>query len=365
MSYSRQTLSALVLLCGAWFGVNQADEPQLLPQAGVLVLRTGTVLRGEIVRVGDRYLVTLSGNDEVGVPVAHVQMHCASLDEAYERKRALLPVPAGASDHLQLADWCLRYELLASAAEQLMAAQSLAPDDPAPALFEKRLRLAAQRPPQHPRGGEVTELPTPPAARDQTARPLAPGTVEQFTSTIQPLLINRCGAGACHGSPANASFSLIFPQGSRVLPRRFTQRNLQTALELLDHETPERSPLLQMATTAHGGAASAALSPQDVTPLRHLVRWVHHSAGHTWSETSRPQATAAGPGPPQAVAAPRLAPSAPEGAAPLDDDWAPPATTDQLVQPVQHTETVPAQFPQGRDPFDPEVFNRRYLPSGG
>ena len=267
--------------------VTEADEPQLLPQTGILVLRTGRVLRGDIVRVGDRYVVAVGEHDEVGVPVDAVEMQCASLQEAYARQRNQLPTNSKVADHLKLADWCLQYDLLGCAAEQLMAAQRCDPSDPHNVVFEKRLRLAAQQSVSSSAPATRTAKIVVPPDLDKMTRSLPSGTVERFTNTVQPILINRCGASNCHGPNSHASFRLTFPSWRRTLPRRYTQRNLQSALALLDQGDPRRSPLLVMATQAHGDAKTPPLTDDNVTQLNHLAEWIYHSLG---SQTPDPPA---------------------------------------------------------------------------
>jgi hypothetical protein len=195
--------------------------------------------------------------------------------------------------------------------------------------------------------------------------------MEQFTNTVQPLLINRCGAGACHGPTSDSSFTLTFPHRSRILPRRFTERNLRATLALLDAEAPDRSPLLRMATAAHGGASQPPLTAQDAPLARHLIQWAYQSTGHANAQSTvtrdTPADAALSPDDPAALpeagtpAAPADSlvvanrPSATQAAAteppPLDPDAGVPATP-------------PAGRDSGRDPFDPEIFNRRYLQRG-
>ena len=57
------TVTAIVVLALGTLGVILAEEPQLNPQNGVLVLRSGRVLSGGIVPHGDRYIVTLGLRD--------------------------------------------------------------------------------------------------------------------------------------------------------------------------------------------------------------------------------------------------------------------------------------------------------------
>ncbi len=373
MSYPRWTLVACTLISLALARDNQADDPQLLPRAGVLVLRTGRVLRGEISQVGDRFVVALSDRDEITLPVDKVEMRCDSLKDAYRRKRGELPPLAKVADHIQLADWCLRYDLMTEAAEQLMAAQRRDPSDPTNEHFEKRLRLAAHRrttPASSPIPKKTIVMP---AELDELVRGLPPETVEQFTNAVQPLLINRCGASRCHGSTTDSEFRLMYPHWSKTLPRRFTQQNLQTTLGLVDHDQPEQSPLLVMSTQIHGGAEKPALSENDVAQLRLLARWVFRSVVD--SDSSAPAVL-------QAPNALLLQPLDRPTRALNQSDTAPlstarssarsPGRYDPLVnmaqngvQPASHTESIqkpPVQDPEtGVDPFDPEIFNRRYL----
>lgn len=356
----------VVLLSAA--SVNQAEEPRILPRAGVLVLRNGAVLQGEILRVGDRYVVALNKRDEVAVPADTVDMQCDSLKDAYRRKAELLPLDASVAQHLELADWCLQNNLLAAAAEQLMAAQRWNPSDPANEHFEKRLRLAARQQP----GPATTRLPASEvgsrAELDELVRSLPASTVERFTETVQPLLINHCGASACHGMNADNSFRLMSPSRNGPLPRRFTQKNLQAVLEYVDPEQPGHSRLLQMATEAHGRAREPALTDRDVTQLHYLAEWVLQSTRDSQEE------------PPAVFQAPdsiALQPLDTCGAAPTESTVAadergkagysqppcPPGADD--VQPAGHVEplrkTDTKDNYSGVDPFDPEIFNRRYL----
>ena len=336
------------------------------------MLRSGRVLRGEIARVGDRYVVAVGENDEVGVSVEVVEMQCVSLEDAYHRKRALLPPDSKVADHLNLADWCLQYDLFACAAEQLMAAQQCDPADPRNESLEKRLRLAVQRPATASKGVESVTPAAVPSDLDEVIRGLPAGTVEKFTNAIQPLLINRCGASNCHGPSSSSSFRLAYPSWSRTLPRRFTQRNLQAAMAFVDREEPQRSPLLARATVVHGGMSKPALSDENAVQLQHLAEWVYLSRG---SESPEPHATA---GPPEPALLPpgvgEIAPPATVAAtgppSPLPAIANQPAARlDRDIQPASHvspaelkTESQPAS---GVDPFDPEVFNRRFGKKSG
>jgi hypothetical protein len=366
----------LILLCAAT--VNQADEPQITPQAGVLVLRTGRVLRGEIVRLGDRYVVTQGGKDEVGVPADSVELQCSSLEEAYQQKRSALRSPETAADHLALGDWCLRYELLGPASEQLDAARQLEPDSPTVALFERRVHMAAQQsaPTKTPR------LPAPPLVAqidlDQFVRQMPAGTVEQYTNAIQPLLINRCGTSGCHGPNSSSKFHLDYPGWSRILPRRFTQKNLHATMQFIDKTAPQNSPLLTMATAAHGTCQHATLGGREAAQLRQLADWVNRcAAGRTPPQNLNSpdsllmQSKAHRRGSAHRdVALPNSPPTPPPDPIhrqPAAEQTTPGRGTADNGPPDDATgdaaSNTPAPAPaqgQDQDPFDPAIFNKRY-----
>jgi hypothetical protein len=370
MSFPRWTLGAGLVLVLCALRVNHADQPQLSPRPGVLVLRTGRVLRGEIIRLGDRFVVTLGEQDEVGVPVTAVELHCDTLEAAYHRKREAISHHATAAKHLELADWCLRYELISSAAEQLILAQRLEPDNPANLKFERRLRLAARCASTPVTGSTPPSGVVSPAELDAFTSKVPPGTVERFTNTVQPLLINRCGAGNCHGPNSESSFRLAFPNWSRVIPRRFTQQNLRHVMQFVDSEQPGQSPLLLRSTRAHGGSDQPILDEHDTVQLQQLAAWVHQCAAGSSSTPSMnvwsPDAILRQLGKrrmptfhPSAESDDQEATVAESNAAATGKIASGPPSTNQPGHSQQHSAGSGATA--GRDPFDPEIFNRRYL----
>ena len=121
-------------------------------QDGVLLLNSGGVLHGQISVAGERYVVT-SKNSVVDVPASQVALVAESMADAYAQQRKQLPRET-AEAHLALADWCLRYELLEPAAQELADAHRLDPRDPQVALLERRLAVA--RLPKASRPADIT-----------------------------------------------------------------------------------------------------------------------------------------------------------------------------------------------------------------
>lgn len=353
------------------------------------MLRNGEVFRGIISRSGDRFLVTVPSG-RVVLRASEVDFCCSTLQEAYHRKRERKP-PDSVQDHLALAQWCQRYGLLESAAEELAAAKAADPSHPMIPLVERRIAAASeatlrQASPAKPVPGGIS-----PMQLDRMVRGMPPGTVESFTQTIQPMLMNNCASGGCHGPAATDTFSLLrIPVGTPP-SRRMTQRNLHTVLQWIDQENPDASPLLTAATRPHGSAKAPIFTDRQVAQYRQLLEWVYQVSQVAPPPAPPPQMTQN-----QAVARP-------DGAAPAvfhgPVDAAQPADGPQSEvvpasavadEPNDAVRTAAGSNPQGTspspmpnpawdrpgvqrgaelpqfvpaDPFDPEIFNRQFFPA--
>ena len=361
---SRNLLCQLLVLLVLVPLVADAAESERAPRTTVLVLRNGGVLVGQVVPAGDRYVVLMGDSSEVRVPVRDVEMHCIDLDEVYLRKRSSL-ASNDVTGHLNLADWCLQQKLHARAADQLLTAIALQPRHPRLAGLQRRLHLAVASPESHEtQDGSPSSL-IPMADLEKTTRSLPPGSVAEFTSQIQPLLLNQCGGNSCHGSGGASDFRLVRPALSRSLTRRFTLRNLHAVMQWVDLEHPESSPLLKVPSCAHGGLDTAVFGPREQQQFELLAAWVR-------SATVVPSAPVH-----ELVSEPHLAPAT----GLLQASYLQPfdLPEDSPDRPRRLTDTTPAQAsapaqrfgsgePTGesprhavaRDPFDAEVFNRRY-----
>jgi len=85
-------------------------------------------------------------------------------------------------------------------------------------------------------------LPVAARAADDLADPLAdPPGLASFTRAIQPLLLNRCAAGACHGSPEAAHLQLTRGPTRGRADRLTTLRNLQQVSDAVAHRGGDQS----------------------------------------------------------------------------------------------------------------------------
>jgi len=247
------------------------------PQEGVLLLLNGEVLQGKIVRVGDFYYVAVP-NGQVRIRATDVEIACRTLQEGYQFKRQNIRLPS-AQEHLNLGQWCIRHGLVEEAQRELAEAVRLQPDHPLIPLLRRRIEIARQPPLlpppstlESPFKGDSGEL-------ESWVRSLPPAVVEQFTQSIQPILLNNCTSSGCHGPTEKNRFSLLKPPTGQSSTRRLTQRNLTSTLPWIDLKEPLRSRLLTAPLTAHGSAKTPVFGNPNSPAYQRLVQWVLLVAG--------------------------------------------------------------------------------------
>jgi hypothetical protein len=340
---------AAVTLCCVATSVPWAAEPfQPAPQEGVLLLANGQILRGKITHGGDHYYVALD-DGEIRLKASEVEIFCRTIEDGYERKRLGMLI-GDADEHLDLAQWCIQHKLFGCAARELGEAMRLEPNHPKIAVLERRLQLAMNEqdvPQEAPPPGKPSlsndEL-------DRMVRGMPDGTVEAFSHTIQPMLLNNCTTSGCHGPGSTTSFSLLRIPLGRTPSRRLTQRNLHAALAQINTSAPSQSLLLAMSVREHGGARTAVFTSREVLQYRQLVAWVYRvSRAALPAEAQAPLATSL-----ERRAEPLLQSMPP----PLGPPSAPPAVTTTVVEKKQ----APDHRYVPIDPFDPEAFNRQSAP---
>lgn len=104
------------------------------------------------------------------------------------------------------------------------------------------------------------------------AADVPPELVAEFTRRVQPLVLNRCAAGACHGGPQSPvpRFARRDPHGG--IDRRSTLANLQGFLEAVgpDRDAGKIAALLAVqhpAKPASSRLVAAPLSPRERATL--------------------------------------------------------------------------------------------------
>jgi len=359
-------ISSRLIFTSLWVALTccTATAQSLAPREGAVLLRNGRVLNGVISTEGDRYVVTLPGRATVRLSAREVDMVGRDLEEIHDRRLRRID-PQNVAQQLELAQWCYRQALYREAASRLIAVYRLDPKNRDAAALERRLRARVAT----PQGGPAKAV-EPPSTKqsDQQAAVahLSSAVVSSFTTTIQPILMNRCAAAGCHGATSTGDFRLVRSPPRTSMPRRFTQRNLYEVILQIDKENPEQSPLLLKAAAAHGGRRDPVFAPSEGRYLAQLALWAKYVARHAEDD------------PPRSVHPPQQVLTQSSSATPagvnLPSDTPKNATDPQRTQPAApapgldtpETTATPARRPgeEQSDPFDPQAFNRRWHPDG-
>jgi hypothetical protein len=328
---------------------------------GILVLRSGAVVCGKIVRSGDQYEVQ-SPAGTMAVPESLVKLHAPNLSEAYARLRASAEAQSGANGRITLAQWCLTNHLEKEACQELRDALALEPDrDDA-----KRLLRSAEDA-LEARGKPAKTAPAVDAVRASrqtegtTEEPGSLGGLSreqalQFARRIQPLLVNNCTAAGCHGRDSETGFRLSKVTPGKDASRHAAERNLAEILEQIDVKKPRSSPLLTAPRGNHGRRGRPIFAgPRGEEQLAELARWVTAVAAEETQREKRGQ-----PGGPAKNSVEQVV-SRNDGGLPRGKSAA--ATRDPFA-PVpaagasaKQSEKSPITRDQV-DPFDPANFNR-------
>ena len=362
-------------------GQKSTGDPSGTPRQGVVVLHGGQVFTGKITRAGDLYHVVFP-NGEIRLRASQVALHCDSIEEAYQRRRETIR-PGHAEAHIELARWCQHNGLFDAGLRELTDAAAADPNSPWIPHLTRSLKAAAQSFETPVVDAESAKSLGPTSSDlDRMVRQMSPQSVAAFTSGVQPLLLNSCATGGCHGPNSESQFRLMRGREGGTPSRRVTQRNLHATLEWIDRERPEASPLLTEAIRAHGKAGKAAFTDKDAMKYRQIVQWVHGIAQTTPSEMGGPKTID-----PRELAEARamtagfVEPSGesrdsqagfPVSRAAFSEDPSEevscnpsPATNGTIREPARNPVKRGADIERfvPADPFDPEIFNRRHHPT--
>jgi len=261
-------------------------------EPGLVVLKHGGTLWGRVARLSNKVQVTQGLEGAVLlVPVESVDAIARDLDDAYAQL-ARKANPAVVGDQTRLANWLIGQQMLADAARHLLLAQAIDAQDPRVHAAQRRLRVAIhsagpaeQNAPTRTAGhGTATNAKRPESCeagnafaepRERTHSLDCPlPLVEGYVRNVQPVLLNRCAAGGCHGDD-DAPMPLKGPTGGvrRPLTRLESLSNLEQVLTQVAAGT-EDSPLVRLAQTSHGGSRRPPLSRLDAAARQALANWV-------------------------------------------------------------------------------------------
>ncbi|MEZ6130447.1 MAG: hypothetical protein R3C59_17315 [Planctomycetaceae bacterium] len=355
----------IIIVVGLTVGrFTAADElPLRRIEAGeqLLVLTSGRVFSGRMTPRTNGYDVALR-NGRLFVSNDQVRFKASSMEDAYLRMRASMQHLTPAT-HLELAQWCLANKQPTFARRELLDALNLDSEfQPARQMLESLVREerrsleAAQQSASAEQARQIVADVTSgvPLPERRSLGGLPRHAALAFTRNVQPLLSNKCGNARCHGSQDNG-FTILTVRGDST--SIVAEQNLAAALNQIDLQNPEGSPLLTATAGLHGGSRVLLFPGQTGRRQLTILRdWI--------------AAVAAVLGPGEHVAPPTL--SSP-GISPVTNTDTPAfrQSVAGTVLPTVHgserstTETDAKHLQEAaiatrHDEFDPDLFNRRF-----
>ena len=344
----------------------------------VIVMNSGRILTGQMTRNAGGWLVE-QANGRVQVPEDQVKLVADNLREAYRKQRDAIVEPTPAT-HMMLAQWCISYRLHDEARDELKKCLNRDSDHEEARKVLRRLDesltvkpvapAASLSPLRTPEGFVVPEV--------ESLGGLSKATATAFTTRVQPLLMNKCGNASCHGAASRGEFKLHAIRFGSSGHRIYTERNLAEALRYIDIKDPALSPLIAVPQGSHGGTAAIFHGPQSAEQLKTLRNFIKQVAHEKQLEerelAQRPSVldkqkpshrevdvavtTASGLSRRDTAVMPAAASAATSKSRVVTANVIEPDSRSPRSLPDDDTAIPLDDAPH--DPFDPDVFNRRF-----
>lgn len=326
------SLIAALLLCA------QSLPAQAPPtRLSLVLLANGRMIEGSLIEGEEYSRILFPTGGEIRLPADAIRFACRSKQDAYWKQRVRLSI-RDAEEHYKLAIWCLNEGLANLAKEQVaVCRQAELPADRIEFLARRIQLLEESDPAVDPRAAVLPKAVA--AISTDAAASAPPQSVLEFTQTVQPILLNRCAAAACHSNRVNNGFQLIRPLQGRSLAREFTLRNLNSILNQMTQAEAGQTEFEARLHTPHGGIDKAPI--ESAEQIEAINRWIARLNDPVEEQLA------------DSVQSPRSFLSQPDARVAR---WA--------DRDKKQTKNPWGEHPQptGGDPFDPEVFNRRYHP---
>ena len=135
------------------------------------------------------------------------------------------------------------------------------------------------------------------------AADLPPHLMARFTKHVQPLILNKCAAGACHGGPSAHAPHFNRGDVSGRIDRGVTLANVETLFRSIGKEG-NATPFLTAISARHPASStgsSLTMAPLTTAERATLEQWLNAATGRRDLEASRQKTPGTAP---QASAAP-------------------------------------------------------------
>jgi hypothetical protein len=347
--------------------------------------------------------ITRPDQSKIRLPDEQVEAIGSSLSELYEHRLKNRFEGDLNRIHCDIR-WSLRHGLVNEAAADVLHARTL---DPRNAETGQLLRqVAARLKSTHGIGEQDSSehnLPVIQQVSHQSVAPmprgrtdersndadllgLSPPLIHQFAVRIQPILMNRCASCLAKDSENTRDFQIHTALTSKWAPKIVVSENLREVLRFVDRNNPESSPLRERATDSHGGRRHTFGNPGS-SMMQNLDHWLGQLQGanpmmpmeadgespiHLSGGVQQAGFAAVG-GEAELV----LPPSGTEDSWPIETSGSARASSEipklpesiestrwrsqnQPDQPVSTEAARVRRMPKVDNPFDPEIFNRRF-----
>lgn len=336
----------------------------------VVVLNDGRVFSGTIEPVGGGYRVNQKSGYVI-VPFDQVRLTAKSLPQAFKTLRDAIPKPS-TEDHLQLAEWCLKNDLIGQARTEVTQALALEPLRQEARNLLKSIddQLEPQAPAKKPSTAMTADGFL--IQSDRTHAGISPDLHREFVQRIQPLMMNKCGNAHCHGSATKTSFEIASARRVSHKSRSASDDNLAAVLALIDPNQPRQSQLLMEPATPSAHHKDLFLGSLGNQQYRALEAWVAQVAKSAPDEVGPREHIEPTPSlQPTIIQASGMSLDRGLGQTPAIQTANPPEPSRLPMNATQQDITAhihqskEAQFlnrirtETAPDPFDPEVFNRK------
>lgn len=331
---------------------------------GVLVLVDGKVLTGHCLPRPDGYDVEVAGG-RLFVDSKRVRLIATDLEDAYQRMRAahaeLTP-----EVHMELAHWCLQNKLPENARREVLDALNLDPNRAdARRLLESIVAEESRTAGPGLPNSRLTEYPSLQQTRPVESRSLAglsKSIAQDFTRHIQPLLMNKCANGGCHGGKSTSGFQLV--SAHRGTSPAIAEKNLAAVFNQIDLAQPASSPLLSGLDGTHGNLTAPLFRGRSGAQQMNVLR--------TWVKAAANDIAPNAPFESEPVDSPiTLASAQTRNSASVIDNMSNASSPTEKESMLPHgrkltsadTETRflnEAKRANARDAFDPALFNKRF-----
>lgn len=383
----------VVLLIASFLSVT------LSAQQNVVVLKNGNILKGTVESKGSKVEIRTSAN-RILVERTDINHVCNSMDEAYQLAQAASN-PESVESQIELFHWCMKHNMFDRAQNQIDVLQMMTIErselahlnrqvNVAIEIQQRRLarkteklrpKFAAENTPgtNEPPGQiaqvgyeesfEILPLPNNETSQPETNTPRVASayevaqfskefegiTLSTYKRSIEPQLIRNCSNAGCHNRTHEQLPLLSHGYGRDInIPKSLSQRNFYTLMQLVDRDAPLESKLYRYATQIHADLEEpvyAANRGQTKTLKDWLLSIASPEAQSAYQQEQMDIA--------QAKMEQQRIENETQVTLPGEIRQASANLPDASIPSIPNL-TPRKDVYQPKDPFDPEIFNRKF-----